>query len=181
MKEIEAKEYVTSAQVCKELQIKASTLRKYAGMFDDHSNGDSYFERSPNKDRLYSKKDIETLKRFIELKDKENYTLDTAIKEVIGLRHIGDTVNDIADNEVGIAENSDLKQALHALYITVSQQNSYLIEYQKQIEKKDEQIDRLEKIVEKLITSTATNQSESKEDVVAKHTNGFLKNLFNRS
>lgn len=144
MKEIQATEYVSTNIVCKTLKIQPSTLRKYASLLDEKCEKEFFFTRDETNNRLYTNEDIATLQLLIDLKNKPGYTLEAATNEIVGFRYTSDTSNDIADN---IKSNLFFNE----LHDYISQQNKYLEDYHKILQKKDTQIDRLEKLVESLI------------------------------
>lgn len=150
MKEIQAIEYISTKLVCESLKIQPSTLRKYASMLDEKAKSEFYFTRDDSNNRIYTKEDVAVLHRVIELKNRPGYTLEAAINEVVGFSYNSDTPNAIAINE----ENDNYIQALHSF---VAQQNKYFEDYQEALQKKDEQIDRLEALVSSLVENSNGN------------------------
>lgn len=157
MKEIQAIEYISTKLVCEKLKIQPSTLRKYASMLDEKAKTEFYFTRDDSNNRVYTKEDIAVLQRIIELKNRPGYTLEAAINEVVGLSYNSDIKDAIAVNE----ENDNYLKALHSF---VAQQNKYFEDYQSVLQKKDEQIDRLESLVSSLIENSINDTSISTED-----------------
>lgn len=157
MKEIQAIEYISTKLVCEKLKIQPSTLRKYASMLDEKAKTEFYFTRDDSNNRIYTKEDIAVVQRIIELKNRPGYTLEAAINEVIGLSYNSDINDAIAVNE----ENDNYLKALHSF---VAQQNKYFEDYQSVLQKKDEQIDRLESLVSSLIENNINDTSISTED-----------------
>ncbi|MCM3513571.1 MerR family transcriptional regulator [Carnobacterium inhibens] len=157
MKEIHAIEYISTKSVCEKLKIQPSTLRKYASMLDEKAKSEFYFTRDDSNNRVYTKEDIAVLQRIIELKNRPGYTLEAAINEVVGLSYNSDTQGAIAVKE----ENDTYLKALHSF---VAQQNKYFEDYQSLLQKKDEQIDRLESLVSSLIENNTNDMSVSSED-----------------
>ena len=157
MKEIQAIEYISTKLVCEKLKIQPSTLRKYASMLDEKAKTEFYFTRDDSNNRVYTKEDIAVLQRIIELKNRPGYTLEAAINEVVGLSYNSDIQDAIAVNE----ENDNYLKALHSF---VAQQNKYFEDYQSVLQKKDEQIDRLESLVSSLIENNINDMSVSTED-----------------
>ena len=141
MKEIQATEYVSAKEICKTLKIQLSTLRKYAALLDEKANTEFYFDRDEQNNRMYTQDDVKAFKRVMVLKNKPNYTLNDAINEVIGLEHRPTTDTHIAVNE----------QYVEVLQSFVVQQTNYLEENRIALQRKDEQIDRLESLVSSLI------------------------------
>jgi len=141
MKEIQVIEYVSAKEICKTLKIQLSTLRKYAALLDEKANTEFYFDRDEQNNRMYTQDDVKAFKRVMVLKNKPNYTLNDAINEVIGLEHRPTTDTHIAVNE----------QYVEVLQSFVVQQTNYLEENRIALQRKDEQIDRLESLVSSLI------------------------------
>ncbi|TFI85634.1 hypothetical protein CKN72_12660, partial [Carnobacterium divergens] len=102
----------------------------------------------------YTKEDIATLQLIIDLKNKPGYTLDVAVNEVVGFRHSSDTTSDIATE-------TDKTEFLGKLQLLVAQQNKYLTDYQAALQKKDDQIERLEKLVDSLVSHNVDTISET--------------------
>ena len=157
MKEIQAIEYISTKSVCEKLKIQPSTLRKYASMLDEKAKTEFYFTRDDSNNRVYTKEDIAVLQRIIELKNRPRYTLEAAINEVIGLSYNSDMQDAIAVNE----ESDTYIKALRSF---IAQQNKYFEDYQSSLQKKDEQIDRLESLVSSLIENNTNDTSISTED-----------------
>lgn len=154
MKEIHPIDYVSTRIVCERLKIQPSTLRKYASLLDEKTEKDLYFTRDESNNRLYTKEDIATLQLLIELKNKPGYTVETAVNEIIGFSYNSDTGAAIAAE----TEKNDFSSALRLL---IAQQNKYLDDYQVVLQKKDEQIDRLENLVESLVKNNIDTISEN--------------------
>ncbi|WP_034553373.1 MerR family transcriptional regulator [Carnobacterium funditum] len=144
MKEIHPIDYVSTRIVCERLMIQPSTLRKYASLLDEKAEKDLYFARDESNNRLYTKEDIATLQLLVDLKNKPGYTLDIAVNEILGFRHNSDTTN-------AIATETDANDFSAKLRLIVAQQNKYLDDYQEALQKKDVQIERLEKLVDSLV------------------------------
>ncbi|SIO33462.1 hypothetical protein SAMN05878443_2438, partial [Carnobacterium alterfunditum] len=92
-----------------------------------------------------------------ELKNKPGHTLEAAINEVIGLSYNSDMHNAIAVNE----EKDKYLEALHSF---VAQQNKYFENYQEALQKKDDQIDRLESLISSLIENNSENAPAISEE-----------------
>lgn len=158
MKEIQAIEYVSTQVVCESLKIQPSTLRKYASLFDEKTKNDFYFARDQANNRIYTKEDVAVLQLFIDLKNKPSYTLDTAVSEIIGLSYTSDT-------GIAIDRATEETEFLATLRSLVAHQNKYLESYQDALQKKDEQIDRLELLVESLVKNNKTRKVTEEESI----------------
>lgn len=71
---------LTPAQVCEELGIQDSTLRKYSLLLEKEG---VTFDRHKNNRRIYTKTHVITLKRSLELMHNDDITLEKAIKQSV--------------------------------------------------------------------------------------------------
>lgn len=69
---------LTPAQVCEELGIQDSTLRKYSLLLEKEG---ITFDRHKNNRRIYTKTHVITLKRSLELMHDDDITLEKAIQK----------------------------------------------------------------------------------------------------
>ena len=68
------------AKTAEELHISVATLRKYSLIVEKVTGNKDYYERTKQKSRLYSAKDIEDLKAFKALSKKADLTLQEAAR-----------------------------------------------------------------------------------------------------
>lgn len=71
----------TPAQVCEELGIQDSTLRKYSLLLEKEGVS---FDRHKNNRRIYTEKHVITLKRSLELMHNDDITLEKAMQKAVG-------------------------------------------------------------------------------------------------
>lgn len=103
MKDIEVLEYYTPSEVAGRLKISPPTLRKYCSLIVKEY-GKEYFKRDASNARLYSKNDVELLKRIVSLKKAPHIALENAVAIALGELN---TDNDKASVSVGdISEQS---------------------------------------------------------------------------
>lgn len=94
-----------TATVSKILGVQESTLRKYCSLMQKHS-----FEFNKNSigHRIFYKKDIEVIKRIVDLKNASSLTLNQAVKTILD-----SDINDIDDiTDVDSISNPDLSRLL---------------------------------------------------------------------
>jgi len=171
MKEIHPIDYVSTRVVCERLSIQPSTLRKYASLLDEKAGKDLYFTRDESNNRLYTKEDIATLQLLIDLKNKPGYTLDVAVNEILRFRYDSDTTSDIA-------LESAINELPPKLQLFVAQQNEYFANYQAALQKKDDQIERLEKLVDSLVKNNIDTANESNNIPKNFKKKSFFKKIF---
>ncbi len=73
------------AKTAEELHISVATLRKYSLIVEKITGNKDYYERTKQKSRLYSAKDIEDLKAFKALSKKADLTLQEAARQVFAV------------------------------------------------------------------------------------------------
>ncbi len=138
MKDIEGKEMFTFSEILKKVDLSESTLRKYVSLIDKQSPDGKYFYRNKQNHRLYSSTDIALLQQLIELKSTD-MTLENAINQALfSTGYSSVTSKDTADCVSGVS--------LEAVMSVVYKQVEIM-------EKQAENIDRLETLVENLLTT----------------------------
>lgn len=140
MKDIQPIEFFTPQQAADMLQFTPSTLRKYCGLITKH-HGKEYFKRDATNARIFTRHDVDLLKRIANLKKAPNVTLDSAV--LIALSEItaahsmtpetpadtnGVTVHlpDIAAIQYAIIQKNDQIQQLMAINQQLIQSNEQL-------------------------------------------------------
>lgn len=129
-------EYISPNIAAKKIGIAPTTLRKYSSLIEKLKNDSTYFERNSNNSRLYSRKDIATVKRIISLKKRPNSSLENAVEQAL--------------RENDVASVSDTDTSLCVDTSTDSQGTS------------DDKIKQYETLINKLIDNNLqlTNQLE---------------------
>lgn len=94
-----------TATVSRILGVQESTLRKYCSLMQKHN-----FEFNKNSvgHRVFYKKDIEVIKRIVDLKNASSMTLNQAVKTILD-----SNINDIDDiTDIDSVSNPDLSRLL---------------------------------------------------------------------
>lgn len=81
----EFEELAAPAAAAKELGISVATLRKYSLIVEKVTGNAEYYERTKQKARLYSKKDIKDLDDFHKLSKNNGLTLQEAARQIFAV------------------------------------------------------------------------------------------------
>ncbi|MGD6879937.1 DUF3967 domain-containing protein [Bacillus infantis] len=148
------------SDVCTLIGIKESTLRKYAGIL---KNAGYDFHVNDKGQRGYFEKDVIVLKRFLEVKENRDMTLEQAANAVISwVKQSNMSLRVIEENEEKERYNDDIK----ALKETVQKQNELLEELMRKMDQQQRYIDqRLEERDRNLMESLRINQ-ETKQQLL---------------
>lgn len=161
--------------VCTLLQIKESTLRKYALILQ---SAGYHFDTNAKGQRAYYEKDVIAIRKLIEIKSSSDMTLEQSANAVMtwfeqSNMSLRDTNNEVVRNRY----DDDIKELKNKF----DQQNSLLAEMlklidqqQKQISQQQNQIDEqqryiLEKRDQILIESIRESQKQHLLEVAAAH------------
>lgn len=124
------------AAASKKLGISVATLRKYSLIVEKVTGDKDYFERTKQKARLYSKKNIEDLSAFYKLAKSSSLTLQEAARQIYAVDQVKE--KQIGDNskkeqqEEGINDEK-IAKLLAALQQTIAHQNNAILQLQKQL------------------------------------------------
>lgn len=181
MKEVEAKEMFTFSEVLRKIDLSDSALRKYVSLIDKQSPEGKFFYRNTQNHRLYSSTDIELLQKIIALKSTD-IKLDNAIDQAFFSMGYSSVTKENTEEPV-----SD---------ITLQSVMSVVYKQVKIMEKQANNIERLETMVEKMLTaedernkqlsdsSNQTTDSEAKVKFIDSSNpeikKGFFSRLFNK-
>jgi len=154
--------------VSKILGVQESTLRKYCLLMQKYN-----FEFNKNSvgHRIFYKKDIEVIKRIIDLKNASSLTLDQAVKTILA-----SDINDIDDiTDITSISNPDLSKILDEFTEYKKEQmqfNKEQMEFNKklieQLEKQDHYIkNKLEERDKKLMLALKESMESRKEIAAA--------------
>jgi len=154
--------------VSKILGVQESTLRKYCLLMQKYN-----FEFNKNSvgHRIFYKKDIEVIKRIIDLKNASSLTLDQAVKTILD-----SDINDIDDiTDITSISNPDLSKILDEFKEYKKEQmqfNKEQMEFNKklieQLEKQDHYIkNKLEERDKKLMLALKESMESRKEMAAA--------------
>ncbi|WP_173918993.1 hypothetical protein [Halobacillus sp. Marseille-Q1614] len=123
----------SATEVCKTLDIKDSTLRKYALLLKKHGYN---FNHDSNGKRYYLSNDVMLLRRLIQLKSNGTMTLEQAAETVI--KWANETVIKTPKKAPDSSYNDDIKE----LKETVAAQNDLLKELFNRLDQQDKKIDK---------------------------------------
>ena len=138
LKEIEGKEMFTFSEVLEKVDLSESALRKYVSLIDKQSPDGKYFYRNKKNHRLYSLTDITLLQQLVVLKST-GITLDNAINQsLFSMGYSSVTVEDTEEAVSGVTLQSIMSVVYKQVEIMEKQANN---------------IERLETLVEKLLTA----------------------------
>lgn len=138
LKDIEGKEMFTFSEVLKKVDLSESALRKYVALIDKQSPDGKYFYRNKKNHRLYSLTDITLLQQLVGLKST-GITLDNAINQALfSVGYSSVTVEDTEESVSGVTLQSIMSVVYKQVEIMEKQANN---------------IERLETLVEKLLTA----------------------------
>ena len=183
MKEVEATEMFTFSEVLKKVDLSESALRKYVSLIDKCSPEGKYFYRNIQNHRLYSSADIELLQKIIALKSTD-IKLDNAIDQALfSMGYSSVTNKDTEDPISGVTLQSVMSVVYKQVEIMEKQANN---------------IERLETMVEKMLTaeeeeknkqlsdsSDHTADSEANVNLIDSNNSeikkGFFSRLFNKN
>ena len=138
LKEIEGKEMFTFSEVLDKVDLSESALRKYVSLIDKQSPDGKYFYRNKKNHRLYSLTDTALLQQLVVLKST-GITLDNAINQALfSMGYSSVTVEDTEKAVSGVTLQSIMSVVYKQVEIMEKQANN---------------IERLETLVEKLLTA----------------------------
>ncbi|EIM05339.1 PCZ2.3 [Planococcus antarcticus DSM 14505] len=156
------------AQVCEELGIQDSTLRKYSLLLDKEG---IVFERHKNNRRKYTETHVVTLKRTLELMHNDDITLEKAINQACNELKAHPFIEDITVTEKPLQRNNSDTTALLIEEIQgLKQQLNQQEERQKERDSMFvEVLEDLQKEVRSMREQQQLPRPEEKEDVVSNH------------
>lgn len=151
----ENKILLTAGDLSVMLDIKESTLRKYALLLQEAGY---HFHTNGKGQRAYYERDVAVLRRFIEIKKAPDMTLEQSANAVMTwVNQSGVSVVDTQKNDGIERYNVDIKE----LKETVQQQNILLQELMKKLDEQQKYIDvRLDQRDKKLMESIRESQEE---------------------
>lgn len=134
----------TPAQVCEELGIQDSTLRKYSLLLEKEG---ITFERHKNNRRIYTETHVITLKRSLEVMKNDDITLEKSIKQASGELKAHPVIEEKTvteqplqrdDSDIStllIREIKELKEQLYAQEERQKERDSLFVEALEQMQK----------------------------------------------
>lgn len=144
-------ELAAPAQAAEDLDISVATLRKYSLLVEKVTGNKDYYERTKQKARLYSKKDIADLKTFQHLSKDEDLTLQEAAQQVFAISNVDSKEKNSKKQTKAVDTLSggnqantmvDAKQVIKLLTMlqnTITSQNKAIQDLQKQVARVEEQ------------------------------------------
>ena len=146
------------AKTAEALHISVATLRKYSLIVEKVTGNKNYYERTKQKSRLYSSKDIEDLKAFKALSKRSDLTLQEAARQVFAVSHKTKEAKKTANIQKEVVTNTatvDAEQVVKLLTMlqnTIASQNQAIQDLQKQVARVEAQnkklIDRSHQLTE---------------------------------
>ena len=138
------------AKTAEELHISVATLRKYSLIVEKVTGNKDYYERTKQKARLYSAKDIEDLKAFKALSKKSDLTLQEAARQVFAIsdkkteeaKKSAKLQKEVATNTATVDADQVVK-LLTMLQNTIASQNKAIEDLQKQVARVEAQNKKL--------------------------------------
>ena len=167
------------AKTAEELHISVATLRKYSLIVEKVTGNKDYYERTKQKSRLYSAKDIEDLKAFRALSKNADLTLQEAARQIFAVSDKKtEEVKKAAKIQKSVATNTatvDADQVVKLLTMlqnTIASQNKAIEDLQKQVARVEAQnrklIDRSHQLAEPESDDSAEKQEANKDQEAAK-------------
>lgn len=122
----------------KELKISVATLRKYSLIVEKIANNANYYERTKQKARLYSQKNIDDLKAFHNLSHTRGMTLKEAAQQIFGItdKKQEDQKKQAAAEKKqaeALLDTHQVVKLLTALQQTIASQNQAITKLQNQL------------------------------------------------
>lgn len=149
---------MTPSDVCSLLDIKESTLRKYALLL---KNAGYHFHTNEKGQRGYYDKDVIVLKRFLEVKNSADMTLEQTTNAVISWVKASDMSLSVMDNEEEIKRyNADINE----LKETVNQQNEFLKKLMVKLDEQQRKIDHQQQFINEQLSAQKLQIAASKEN-----------------
>ncbi|QNQ81714.1 MerR family transcriptional regulator [Lactobacillus sp. PV037] len=141
--------FESPAQAAKSLGISVATLRKYSLLIEKVTDNRDYYQRTKQKARLYSKKNLEELHKLQELSKNDDLTLQEAaeqIFEVNGKTTKSEKSKNLPDNKVNTKTMVDAQEVIKLLMMvkeTITGQNEAIQTLQKQVTRIEDQNQKL--------------------------------------
>ncbi|KRL90131.1 MerR family transcriptional regulator [Lactobacillus kalixensis] len=128
------------AAASKKLGISVATLRKYSLIVEKVTGNSNYFERTKQKARLYTKKDIEDLDAFYNLAKNSGLTLQEAARQIYAVDQAKEKVEEKeTEKNDQLVDTAQMVKLLGALQQTIAHQNNAILELQKQLDRIEKQ------------------------------------------
>ena len=156
------------AKTAEELHISVATLRKYSLIVEKVTGNKDYYERTKQKSRLYSAKDIEDLKAFKALSKKADLTLQEAARQIFA---VSDKKAEEVATKTATVDADQVVKLLTMLQNTIASQNQAIQDLQKQVARVEAQnkklIDRSHQLAEPESTDSQKEVQSNKDQEAA--------------
>lgn len=167
-----------ASDVCAILDIKESTLRKYALILQDAGY---HFHTNDKGQRGYFDRDVTVLRRFLEIKKASDMTLEQSANAVMAwVEQSGVSLRVIEKNKEDERYNADIKE----LKEMVSNQNELLKALMTQMDQQQKYIDDSLKKRDEVLMQSLKESMETRKLIAAaqeeEKKKGFWKRLFDR-
>lgn len=182
---------LTAAEVCEELGIHDSTLRKYSLLLDKEG---VTFDRHKNNRRIYTETHVKTLKRALELMKNDDITLEKAINKAVNELKAHPVIEEKSVTEGALQrDNSDvtalflkeireLKEQLAKQEERQKERDSLFVEALEQVQKEVRALKEQQKLDEPKqtddVVSNNPTDDHAKSDPVPQK--GFFARLFKK-
>lgn len=145
-------ELESPAQAAKSLGISVATLRKYSLLIEKVTDNRDYYQRTKQKARLYSKKNLEELHKLQELSKEDDLTLQQAAEQIFEIsaadnnpkteksKNLPD--NKVTDNKT-MVDAQEVIKLLMMVKETITGQNEAIQNLQKQVTRIEDQNQKL--------------------------------------
>lgn len=145
----QGEELQAPAQAAKTLGISVATLRKYSLLIEKVTDNREYYQRTKQKARLYSKKNLEELHKLQELSKEEDVTLQQAAEQLFEISGSDSSKSEkhLPSNKVN--ENKTMVDAQEVIKLlmmvkeTITGQNEAIQNLQKQVTRIEDQNKKL--------------------------------------
>lgn len=161
------------AKTAEELHISVATLRKYSLIVEKVTGNKNYYERTKQKSRLYSAKDIEDLKAFKALSKNADLTLQEAARQIFAVsdkkteegKKTAKIQKSVAANTATVDADQVVK-LLTMLQNTIASQNKAIEDLQKQVARVEAQN---KKLIDRSHQLAEPEPEDSKEETKVNH------------
>ncbi|EMI11253.1 hypothetical protein [Anoxybacillus gonensis] len=171
---------MSPSDVCTLLGIKESTLRKYALILQDAGYK---FHVNEKGQRGYFEKDVIVLKRFLEIKQSRDMTLEQAAESVMAwIQQSNISVSVTEKKQESDRYNDDIK----SLKEMITQQNELLKEFMIRLDQQQKYIEESLKKRDELLMQSLKESMETRKMIAAakeedeKKQKGFWSRLFGK-
>jgi DNA-binding transcriptional MerR regulator len=165
---------LTPSEVCEELKVKDSTLRKYVGILE---SAGYEFSRNNRGHRQYKQIDVIALRKFIAASERPDMTLETAASLLVSMLNQKSMTVTVAENEAsqnqhnnGITVINEKFSSLESKVSDLENKVNNLVDVNMQLlqrlDERDHYIkESIEKRDKKLMESLRSIQEQRKEEI----------------